>query len=74
MNAQILHEDIHPPTAVIERLLAEHGALRVLGALLRVLVCRDRHRAHNLDDLSGHVRRDIGLPAEPSSRKYWELR
>lgn len=74
MNAQILHDDIHPPTAAIERLVAEHGAIRVLGALLRALVRRDRHRAHNLGDLPDHMRRDIGLPAEPRGRKYWELR
>lgn len=73
MNATA-YKDHPPPTAEIERLIAEHGARAILFAVLRRALRRAPGPAVGTDRLSDHLRRDIGLPAAPPGRKYWELR
>ncbi|MBS0565429.1 MAG: hypothetical protein JSR87_13455 [Proteobacteria bacterium] len=85
MNSPSLREGIRPPVAAIEELLAEHGALRVVAAVLRALARRrsrpgepgpaPRHLAPgDLAGLPDHVRRDIGLPDLPPRPGWLELR
>lgn len=75
MNAIPNNED-HPLSVAIERLIARHGVLPILTALAATaLVWRRRPRTLTIPGaLNGHLRRDIGLPSEPASRKHWELR
>lgn len=65
----------HPPLSVLDELIARHGRLKVLWALLsatrRPAVNR---RIVSDDDLSEHLRRDIGLRPQSSTPKYWEVR
>lgn len=78
MNAELTAKDLHPPVVsaaeAIDRLVAEHGSIRVLVAVARALVSRNRSRPRNPGDLSDHLRRDVGLWPEPKSPRYWELR
>ena len=72
MNA-IRYEDHHPPSKVIEKLIAEHGFRRTLMAVLSFAV-RPRLRYRSPDVLSDHMRRDIGLEPLPERRDYWDMR
>lgn len=86
MTSPSLREGIRPPVAAIEELLAEHGALRVVAAVLRALARRRALPAScdtdpvdltplELAGLSDHVRRDIGLAGAPPRPGWWlELR
>lgn len=66
----------HRPSAlaVIESLMAEHGGLTIVKALLRALTRRQRRSQPADASLSDHMQRDIGLWPEPRTRPYWELR
>ncbi len=67
-----------PPRAALERLIARHGARAVLMGMVMALLRPDRkrgmrHRMLPTEQISPHLRRDIGLlphiPAEPP--RYW---
>lgn len=72
MNA-LLNNDETTPSAAMKLLVDRHGAWAVLRALAAVLV-RPQREVVQLDDLSPHMRRDMGLPPIPEARKYWEFR
>mgnify|MGYP006189320749 FL=1 len=75
MNAIPNRED-HPLSVAIERLIARQGVLPILAALAATaLVWRRIPKRLTLPgSLNSHLRRDIGLPSEPASRKHWQLR
>ncbi len=60
------------PRSRIDAVILEHGAWRVLGAAALALVRRRRPREATA--LTAHLRRDIGLPPEPPSRGYLDVR
>ena len=74
MHVQI-HRDEKPPSVAIAALIARHGLLRimltVLAASLRV---RRRRPVLSPADLPDRLRRDIGLPPERRSPRYWDIR
>ncbi|MCW3782139.1 hypothetical protein [Defluviimonas salinarum] len=73
MNVE-LHLDPRPPAAALEDLISRHGPARVAAALLRVLAARLRpSRRRSADDLSGWLRRDIGLDPLGKSPEYWKF-
>lgn len=61
------------PSVALKQLVDQHGAWAVLRALAAALLPK-RREAVWLDDLTPHMRRDLGLPPVDSPRKYWELR
>lgn len=63
MNA-VLHDDKHPVSAAVERLVSEHGARAVLAAVAMRLLRPVPRRPATLQvaGLNDHLRRDIGLP------------
>lgn len=74
MNMHLLAEDRQSPSVVLSHLMDEHGVLRILGALFKALLRRDRSARHLFaEDLSGHLRRDIGLLPRMESRRHWDL-
>lgn len=74
MNMQLLAEDRQSPSVVLSRLVDEHGVLNILGALLKALLRRDRRAGPPfVEDLSGHLRRDIGLLPRAESARHWDL-
>jgi hypothetical protein len=76
MNA-VLNSDQTGVKAALKALMAEHGAWLTLRAAVGAavgLALRRRERLLLPQQLSGHLRQDIGLPHNPASRKYWELR
>jgi hypothetical protein len=75
MNAQLVSHDKRPPLAVIDSLIAEHGAWTTVRAVLSAVLRRDRALALRLSsEFNDHMRRDIGLEPEARPRMYWELR
>ena len=78
MNTQLFAPDdpeVKPSAlAVIESLMAEHGVLTIVKALLRALTRRQRRPQPADASLSDHMQRDIGLLPEPRTRPYWQLR
>ena len=72
MNALVNNDEITPSMAMRE-LVDQHGVWAVLRALLVALV-RPAPEVIRLEDLSSHMRRDMGLPTNERPRKYWELR
>lgn len=61
------------PQPPLERLIARHGALPVIFALIRAMVApqRPKARATNVADISAHLRRDVGLPPPVDRPTYW---
>lgn len=62
-----------PAEIALTRLIERHGTGAVLCAMLRLLTRRRRRRLRS-DDLSDHLRRDIGLPERatpPSQLPPW---
>ena len=49
------------PDIALHHLIDTHGVARTLAALVRVLTTRRRVKAE-IAHMSGHLRRDIGLP------------
>ena len=72
MNA-ILKKDQATPSVAVRLLVDQHGVWAILRALAAALLTPTREVVR-LDDLSPHMRRDMGLPPIESGRKYWELR
>jgi hypothetical protein len=72
MNA-LLNSEETTPSVAMKLLVDQHGAWAVLRALAAVLMPK-RREVVRLDDLTPHLRRDMGLPPIDSPRKYWELR
>ena len=65
----------NPLATAVEGLFATHGTWPTLRAVVvRMLRRPVPVRVLAPGDLSEHLRRDIGLPRAPQSRKYWELR
>ena len=73
---------IHPvriapagPDAALEAIIARHGARVVLIAALRAALRRPQTRPPppNADDLSAHLRRDVGLPPEAAHSRHAAL-
>ena len=71
MNA-LAKNDETTPTVALKHLVDQHGVLAVLRGLAAVLMPK-RREVVRLDDLTPHLRRDMGLPPIDSPRKYWEL-
>ncbi|NJM83548.1 MAG: hypothetical protein HC844_14685 [Tabrizicola sp.] len=62
MNA-IFNDGRSPVSNAVEQLVSEHGFRAVLAALmLRLLRRRKRAGSVDIERLSPHLRRDIGLP------------
>ena len=72
MNA-IVNNDETAPSVALRLLVDQHGVWAVLRALAAALLPPAREVVR-LDDLSPHMRRDMGLPPVEVPRKYWELR
>ena len=70
-----MHAEENLTPAAIEMLIARHGAWRILRAVAAALVRRKRTASavfgHQMSD---HMRRDIGLLAEPNSPRHWDVR
>lgn len=63
------------PFDAVDRLVAEHGAWKVAAALAaRLFRRRGPPVARDLRALSGHLRRDIGLPELPPPGLEMSLR
>ena len=77
MNA-LAKNDETTPSVAMRLLVDQHGVWAVLRGLMAALLRRGRknpaRRVVGLDDLSPHLRRDMGLPPLESPRKYWDLR
>ncbi|MDX1780977.1 MAG: hypothetical protein R3256_06620 [Thalassovita sp.] len=58
------------PILILEELIARHGGWNILRAFICANVHLRRHRRPSTDQLSNHMRRDIGLPpkAPPPGR------
>ena len=75
MNAQLVSNDNRPLLAVIDSLIAEHGAWATLRTVLSAVLRPDRAQALRLSsEFNDHMRRDIGLDPEPLPQMYWDLR
>ena len=72
MNALVNSEDMTPSVAM-KLLVDRHGVWAVLRAFVALLL-RPEREAVRLDDLTPHMRRDMGLPPLEQPAKYWELR
>ncbi|MDH5529640.1 MAG: hypothetical protein OEY05_06340 [Paracoccaceae bacterium] len=74
MNAQI-YRDEKPPSVAIAALVARHGFMRIMLSVLAVSLRRDaRKPVLSQSDLPERLRRDIGLPPEEVSPRYWDIR
>ena len=71
MNA-LLKSDETTPSVAMKLLVDQHGVWAVLQALAAVMMPKWREEVR-LDDLTPHLRRDMGLPPVEQPRKYWEL-
>jgi hypothetical protein len=71
MNA-LINSDETAPSVAMKLLVDQHGLWAVLRALVAVLMPMRRETVQ-LDYLSPHMRRDMGLPPVDSPKKYWEL-
>ena len=74
MNMQ-LHAEETLPSVTIEMLIARHGVWRILRAVAAALVRRER-KARRLmsNEMSEHLRRDVGLWPVPKSPRHWDVR
>ncbi len=72
MNA-LVNKDETTPSVAMELLVARHGVWVVLVAFVALLI-RPKREVVQLDDLSPHLRKDMGLPPIEQPRKHWELR
>lgn len=74
MNVTLDYEDT-TPSEVMAGLLARHGRLSVLAALILLLVRPKPKAVQRLPSyLSNHLLRDLGQPPEPDSHDYWKIR
>lgn len=73
MNANP-NADKLPLRAVLQDLIAEHGALATFVTLLRASLSRKATMRGQLSDraLTNHLRRDIGLRQLPEAPALWE--
>lgn len=70
-----LYATEHPPSTTIRHLMARYGAWRILRTTLAAFLWQGHRKPAVLPtDLSARLRRDIGLPAEPAAKRYWDLR
>jgi hypothetical protein len=58
---------------MLDRVVDTYGAWATLRALAAVVFTR-RRRPHLPTGLRDHLRRDLGLPPETSSPRYWDIR
>ena len=72
MNA-LVNENTPTPTVALTLLVEQHGVWAVVRGLISVLMPA-RREVVQLDHLTPHMRRDMGLPPIEGPRKYWELR
>ena len=72
MNARVNNDETAPSVA-LRLLVDQHGVWAILCAFAAALLTPAREVVR-LDDLSPHMRRDMGLPPIEGPRKYWELR
>ena len=72
MNA-LANSDETTPSVAVKLLVDQHGLWAVFTAVMATLLPK-RREVVRLDDLTPHLRRDMGLPPIEQSRKYWELR
>ena len=72
MTAHLSAETLRPVEA-IDALIARHGMMRILLALPLAMLKRRRERVMLTQDLSPHLRRDIGLGGDVRHGKSWEL-
>lgn len=64
-----------PLFATLDQLVIQHGSLRTLAmTLLAILRPKPKPSPLLPGTFNAHLLRDIGLPAEPSAPKYWQLR
>lgn len=71
MNAIRLENQTSPDIA-IDKLIAQYGFRPILKAVLAFPI--RRKQAERLDQLSNHLRRDIGLdPLPPQSGTKWDM-
>lgn len=74
MNMHLSVDKRQSPSVILSNLLDEHGVLHVIGALFKALLRRDRSiHGPFAEDLSGHLRRDIGLSPRSEPRRHWDL-
>ncbi len=63
MIKSIPHSEFAPSPHAIDRFIEEYGAWKVLAAAFASLLRRaSRNRRILAEDISEHIRRDIGLP------------
>ena len=67
-------QDLPNVSAAIENLLAEYGLPATIKALVRAMVRRPQRLDVRGTRMTDHLRADIGLLPEPTTRNYWELR
>ena len=72
MTTEIFAENLRPAKA-LEALVARHGVLAVLLALVPVMI-RHKRPARLGPLMSPHLARDIGLHHEPPPKTHWQLR
>ena len=74
MNAMPTKTNI-PLFARFDQLVVQHGGLRTLAMTL-LAIFRPKPKPSPLlpGTFNAHLLRDIGLPAEPSAPRYWDLR
>lgn len=72
MNA-LANSDETTPSVAVKLLVDQHGLWAVFTAVMATLLPK-RREVVRLDDLTPHLRRDMGLPPIEQPRKYWELR
>jgi hypothetical protein len=74
MNA-LLNRDENSTFRAMETLIARDGFLKVVIAFVALLARRKRKARQLYDnELSEHMRRDLGLPPMHDAPNHWELR
>ncbi|WP_148378976.1 hypothetical protein [Maritimibacter fusiformis] len=58
---------------LLDRALDAHGTWATLRALVAAMFAR-RRRPGVPNGLGDHLRRDLGLPPEAQSPRYWDIR
>ena len=63
------------PAEALRSLVDRHGLWRVLGAISAVALSSPRRvTTKRVEDLSDHLRRDIGLPPQTGGPSMWDTR
>lgn len=71
MTSHLITETLRP-VETLDALIARHGSVRVILAMLSALTKRKARKSNGFH-LSDHLRRDIGLHAD-QPRHLWERR